>query len=46
MVKFFGFMFALAAMVSSANAALLVSYQYDVDDSKDPTIVATGITGD
>ncbi len=46
MVKFFGFMFALAAMVSSANAALLVSYQYDVDDAKDPTVVAAGINAD
>jgi len=51
MVKVFGFMVALAAMVSSANAALLVSYQYAVEDSKDPTeflngVAAVGSIGD
>lgn len=46
MVKLFGFMLALAAMVSSANAALLVSYQYDEPDSKDPTSAASGINAD
>ena len=43
MVKLFGFMLAVAAMVSSANAALLVSYEYSVDDSKDPTSTAAGV---
>ena len=46
MVKLFGFMLALAAMVSSANAALLVSYQYAEPDSKDPTSAASGINAD
>jgi hypothetical protein len=43
MVKLFGFMLALAAMVSSANAALLVSYQYAEIDSKDPTSFVSGV---
>jgi len=43
MVKVFGFMLALAAMVSSANAALLVSYQYNDPDVKDPTSMVSGI---
>ena len=46
MVKVFGFMLALAAMVSSANAALLVSYQYSEPDTKDPTSVVSGIDAD
>jgi hypothetical protein len=46
MVKVFGFMLALAAMVSSANAALLVSYQYAEPDSKDPTFAESGISAD
>ena len=46
MVKLFGFMLALAAMVSSANAALLVSYQYAEPDSKDPTSAASEINAD
>jgi hypothetical protein len=46
MVKVFGFMLALAAMVSSANAALLVSYQYVEPDVKDPTSVLTGLTAE
>lgn len=46
MVKLFGFMLALAAMVSSANAALLVSYQYAEPDSKDPTSAAGGVNAD
>jgi hypothetical protein len=39
-------MLALAAMVSSANAALLVSYQYGTADSKDPTSAAGGVNAD
>jgi hypothetical protein len=46
MVKVFGFMLALAAMVSSANAALLVSYQYAEPDTKDPTFAESGISAD
>ena len=46
MVKVFGFMLALAAMVSSANAALLVSYQYAEPDSKDATFAESGISAD
>jgi len=46
MVKLFGFMLALAAMVSSANAALLVSYQYAAPDSKEPTSSASGVNAD
>lgn len=45
MVKLFGFMLAVA-MVSSANAALLVSYQYTDPDSKDATFVESGINAD
>jgi len=43
MVKLFGFMLAVAAMVSGANAALLVSYEFGVDQEKDPTFVEPGI---
>jgi hypothetical protein len=43
MVKLFGFMLAVAAMVSSANAALLVSYEYGPDQEKDPTFAASGL---
>ncbi|MCY3005246.1 MAG: PEP-CTERM sorting domain-containing protein [Planctomycetota bacterium] len=47
MVKFFGLMFALAAMVSSANAALLVSYNFnDPDSTKDPSVVTSGISAE
>ena len=46
MVKVFGFMLALAAMVSSANAALLVSYQYAEPDTKDATFAESGISAD
>jgi len=51
MAKLFGFMLALAATISSANAALLVCYQYNEDDSKDSTsnlagIDAAGSSGD
>jgi hypothetical protein len=46
MVKLFGFMLAVAAMVSSANAALLVSYEFtpvEDKDPKDPTFASAGI---
>lgn len=43
MVKLFGFMLAVAAMVSSANAALLVSYEFGPDQEKDPTFEASGL---
>ena len=47
MVKLFGFMLSLAAMVSSANAALLVSYNFnDTETSKDPSVVTSGIDAD
>lgn len=43
MVKLFGFMLAVAAMVSSANAALLVSYEFGPEQEKDPTFEASGL---
>jgi hypothetical protein len=43
MVKLFGFMLAVAAMVSGANAALLVSYEFGVEQGKDPTFAEPGI---
>ena len=41
MVKLFGFMLALAAMIGSANAALLLSYEYSTD--KNATFVESGL---
>lgn len=43
MVKFFGFMVAVAALVSSANAALLSSYEYPNNNDKAPTFTAGGV---
>jgi hypothetical protein len=43
MVKLFGFMLAVAAMVSGANAALLVAYEFGVETEKDPTFVEPGV---
>ena len=44
MAKLFGFMLAFAATISSANAALLVSYNFnDTETTKDPSVVTSGI---
>ncbi|MFN4905780.1 MAG: hypothetical protein ACK5LQ_11165, partial [Planctomycetota bacterium] len=43
MVRFFGLVLAFAATISSANAALLVSYTYGTTDTKDPTMIASGV---
>jgi hypothetical protein len=46
MVKLFGFMLAVVAMISSANAALLVSYEFGANEEKDPTFEATGVVAE
>ena len=46
MVKLFGFMLAVVAMISSANAALLVSYEFGTVEEKDPTFEAAGVVAE
>lgn len=46
MAKLFGFMLAFAATISSANAALLVSYDFNDVDQKEPSVVTNGIVAE